>query len=109
MPESSPARRRILLLPWLVLAPALALAGCGSKAGDEMESRIARAEAAAVRAENAQKGAEAAAARAENDKIAAASEDVDMAKRGPEDEPRSEPEVDPNQVPVDNSANNGPG
>ena len=109
MPESSPARSRKLLLPWLVLVPALALAGCGSSAADEMESRVARAEAAAQRAENAQRGAEAAAARAENDKIAAASEDVDMAKRRPEDEPRSEPEVDPNQNPADAAANNGPG
>ena len=104
MPERSPANSRKLRLSWLALAPALALAGCGSQLSDEMETRIARAEAAATRAENAQKAAEAAAARAENEKIAAASEEVDLAKRRPEDEPRSEPEVDPNQNPADSSA-----
>ena len=100
-----------MALPWLILAPALALAGCSSQPGDELEKKFARAEAAAARAENAQKAAEAAAARAENDKIAAASEDVDTSKNHPNEPAQDEREGDAstNQNPADDSTNSNPG
>lgn len=107
MPECIPARRGKFALPWFVLAPALALAGCGSQPGDDLEMKFARAEAAATRAENAQKAAEAAAKRAENDKIAAASEDVDTSKNHPAEPTQDEPEAD--QTSDDNSADRSPG
>lgn len=98
-----------LPLALLVLIPGLALAGCGSNADRELEARFARAEAAATRAENAQKAAEAAAKRAENDKIAAASEEVDLAPREPAAPSSDDPEADTSQNSADNPANNSPG
>jgi hypothetical protein len=82
------------------MAPALALAGCGSKTSDELEARLARAEAAAQRAEKAQHAAEAAAARAKSDRIATDEVSPDAG----EDAQSSEPEADPNQSSSDNQA-----
>ena len=96
MAASNPARRIQLLLPWLVLGSALTLAGCGSQPSDELENKLARAEAAATRAETAQKAAEAAAKRAENDMNSAANADVDTASNQPEETTQNEPAADPN-------------
>jgi hypothetical protein len=104
VPESEPARRRKLFFPWLFMAPVLALAGCGSKASDELEARLARAEAAAQRAEKAQHAAESAAARAKSDRNAAASEEGDVTPNDEESAQRSEPEADPNQSSSENQA-----
>ncbi len=103
VPNSILTFGRKLPLALLVIAPALALAGCGSQAENDMETRLARAEAAATRAENAQKAAEEAAKRAENDKIAAASEEVDLAPREPQDSSSNEPTAD--MIGDPNSAN----
>ncbi len=72
MSDTKPLRKRNLPLIIMSLAPAMLLAACNTQEKQEMAAALARAEAAAQRAENAQHDAEAAAARARSDKLAAA-------------------------------------
>lgn len=111
VPASILVRRSKLLIVLLAAAPALLLGGCSKTAEDELQAKFTRAEAAALRAENAQKAAEAAAARAENDKIAAAHDAVDFAKPERDELKHDDRVVDPNadQASSGDTENRAPG